>query len=104
MEESYKQQTAALELEITCQQNCIDKYYYIKNELTINEENFYEGKGKGGKRYEHAPKEQYLRKIRSDENRHLRFLQLDDKTQLMICKIDGLRSRNDDHFIGIINY
>ena len=32
------------------QQNRIDKYYYIKNELT-NNENFFEGKGKDGKGY-----------------------------------------------------
>ena len=85
----------------------ISIFYYIKNELTNDEENFYEGKGKSGKEYvkkeydlkQHTLKEQYLRKIRSDEKRYFRFLQLDDKTQLMICKIDGLRgSGNDDHF------
>ena len=32
--------------------------------------------------------------------RYLRFLQLNDKTQLMICKVDGLRgSGNNDYFI-----
>ena len=39
--------------------------------------------------------------IRSDEKRHFRFLQLDYKTQLMICRIDALRgSGNDDYFIN----
>ena len=75
MEESYKQQITAFELELTHQQNCIDKYYYIKNELTNDEENFYKGKRKSGKGYvkkgydlkQHALKKQYLRKIRSNE-------------------------------------
>ena len=108
IEESYKQQIAALELELINKQNRIDKYYCIKNELANDEENFYEGKGKGGKGYirkgydskQHALKEQYLRKIRSDEKRHFRFLQLDYKTQVMISRIDALRgSVNDDQFI-----
>ena len=108
IEESYKQQIAALELELINKQNRIDKYYFIKNELANDEENFYEGKGKGGKGYmrkgydskQHALKEQYLRKIRNDEKRHFRFLQLDYKTQLMISRIDALRgSVNDDQFI-----
>ena len=108
IDESYKQQIAALELELINKQNRIDKYYCIKNELTNDEENFLEGKGKGGKGYirkgydlkQHALKEQYLRKIRSDEKRHFRFLQLDYNTQLMICRIDTLRrSVNDDQFI-----
>ena len=32
IEESYKQQIAALELELIHKQNCIDKYYFIKND------------------------------------------------------------------------
>ena len=51
LEESYKQQIAALELALKNQQNLINKYFYIKNELTNDEENFFEGKGKGGKGY-----------------------------------------------------
>ena len=82
MEESYKQQIAALQLKLTSQQNLIDKYYYIKNELINDEENFFEGKGKGGKGYvkKHydskglALKEQYLSKIKRDEKRRFRFL------------------------------
>ena len=46
MEESYKQQIASLELKLIQQQNRIDKYYYV-NELTDDEENVFEGKGKG---------------------------------------------------------
>ena len=45
-----KQKVAALELEFIYQQNVIDKYYYIKNELTNDEEKFsFKGKGKGEK-------------------------------------------------------
>ena len=45
-----KQQVAALKLEFIYQQNVIDKYYYIKNELTNDEESFsFKGKGKGEK-------------------------------------------------------
>ena len=96
MEESYKQQIAALELKLICQQNRIDKYYNI-SELTDDEENVSEGKG--GKGCNLALKKQYLGKIKC-EKRRFRFLQLDHKTQLMICKIDALReSRNDHHFI-----
>ena len=51
IEESYKQQIAALKLELPHQRNVIDKYYHIKNELTNDEENFFEGKGKGSKGY-----------------------------------------------------
>ena len=41
-------------------------------------------------------KELYLSKIKS-EKKHLRFQQLDDVTQLMICKIDALRGSGNDH-------
>ena len=108
IEESYKQQIAALELELIHKQNCIDKYYFIKNELTNDEENFLEGKGKGGKGYvrkgcdlkQLALKQQYLSNIRSDDKRYFRFLQLDHNTQYMICKIDALRGSGcDDIFI-----
>ena len=66
-------------------QNCIDKYYFIKNKLTNDEENFLEGKGKGGKGYvrkgcdlkQLALKQQYLSNIRSDDKIYFRFLQLD---------------------------
>ena len=46
-------------------------------------------------------KEQYLSKIKRDEKRRFRFLRLDNKAQLMICKIDALRglSGGDDSFI-----
>ena len=89
-------------------QNCIDKYYFIKNELINDEENFLEGKGKGGKGYvrkgcdlkQLALKQQYLSNIRSDDKRYFRFLQLDHNTQYMICKIDALRGSGcDDIFI-----
>ena len=68
---------AALELALKNQQNLIDKYYYIKNELTNDEENFFEGKGKGGgKGYVKkacdlqglALKEQYLAKIKCEKD------------------------------------
>ena len=105
LEESYKQQIAALELALKNQQDLIDKYYYIKNELTNDEQNFFEGKGKGGKGYvkkgcdlqQFALKEQYLNKIRNDEKRRFRFLQLDHKAQIMICKIDTLRGPGSDN-------
>ena len=46
-----------------------------------------------------ALKEQYLAKIKCGK-RCVRFLQLDDKSQLMICKIEGLReSGSNNHFI-----
>ena len=108
MEESYKQQIAALQLKLTGQQNLIDKYYYIKNELTNDEENFLKAKGKVEKGVKKgydlkglALKEQYLSKIKRDEKRHFRFLRLDNKAQLRICKIDALRglSGGDDSFI-----
>lgn len=45
-------------------------------------------------------KEQYLSKIKS-EKKYLRFQQLDDETQLMICKIDALRESGiGDNFFG----
>ena len=105
LEESYKQQIAALELELKNQQNLIDKYYYIKNELANDEENFFEGKGKGGKGYvkkgcdlqQLALKEQYLSKIGNDEKRRFGFLQLDNKAQRMICEIEALRGPESDN-------
>ena len=77
VEESYRQQITALELKLLSQQNCIDKSYYIKNELTNDEEKFLEGKGKGGKRYvrkacdlkQLALKEWYLSAIKNDKKR-----------------------------------
>ena len=105
IEESYKQQIAALELELQHQRNVIDKYYHIKNELTTNEENFLEGKGKGGKGYikkgcnlkQPAIKEQYLSKIQSEKG-CLKFIQLDHQAQL---KIDTLREFvSDDNFVN----
>ena len=85
-------------------QNCIDMYCYIKND----EENIFEGKGKGGKGQLHEKrcnikqlvlKEQYLSKLKGDEKRCFRFLQL-DQTQSMTCKIDApKRCGSDDHFI-----
>ena len=45
-------------------------------------------------------KQQYLSKIRSDDKRYFRFLQLDHNTQYLICKIDVLRGSGcDDIFI-----
>ena len=108
MEESYRQQITALELKLLSQQDRIDRYYYIKNELTNDEENFFEGKGKGGKRYirkacdlkQLALKERYLSTIKNDEKRRFRFLRLDHEAQQMICKIGALRGcGSDDHFI-----
>ena len=89
MEESYRQQITALELKLLSQQNCIDRYYYIKNELTNDEENFFEGKGKGGKRHvrkacdlkQLALKEWYLSTIKNDKKRCFRFLWLDHEAQ-----------------------
>ena len=107
LEESYKQQIAALELALKNQQNLINKYFYIKNELTNDEENFFGGKGKGGKGYVKkacdlqriALKEEYLAKIKC-EKRRFRFLQLDEKAQLMVYKIEALwGSGSDDSFI-----
>ena len=40
-------------------------------------------------------KEQYLSKIKTKKKR-LRFQQLDNETQLMICKIDDLRETGSD--------
>ena len=86
----YEQSTTAMELELTLHQNLTEKY---NNELTDDDEG-YKGKGKGGKGYvrkvcnsEEDLKEQYLSKIKS-EKKYLRFQQLDNETQLMICKID----------------
>ena len=64
-----------LELELQHQRNVIDKYYRIKNELSNNEENFFDGKGKDGKGYvkkdcnskQLAIKERYLNKIKSEK-------------------------------------
>ena len=103
IEESYKQQIASLELKFTQQQNRINKYYYA-NELTDDEENVFEGRGKGYVKQACdlqplALKKQYLDKIKC-EKRRFRFLQLDDKTQLMICKINTLRGpTSDNNFI-----
>ena len=44
--------------------------------------------------------EQYLSKIKSDEKRRFRFLQLEHEAQLTIYKINALRvSGSDNHFI-----
>ena len=44
--------------------------------------------------------EQCLSKIKSDEKRRFRFLQLEHEAQLMIYKINALRvSGSDNHFI-----
>ena len=110
IEESYKQQIAALELELQHQRNVIDKYYRIKNELTNDIENFLEGKGKRGKGYvkkgcnlkQLTIKEQYLSKIKSEEGR-FKFLQLDHQAQHTICKIDTLREFvSDNNFINTL--
>ena len=101
MEECYKQQIHDLEFELELQYKLIEKNYDIKSKLMGDgDDNELEGKGKGGKGYvkkmcnleeeQLILKEQYLSKIKS-EKKYLRFQQLDDETQLMICKIDALR-------------
>ena len=105
MEESYKQQIRDLEFELELQYKFIEKNNEIKNKLMDdNDDDELVGKGKGGKGYawgyvekmydleeeQLMLKEQYLSKIKS-EKKYLRFQQLDDETQLMICKIDALR-------------
>ena len=93
MESSCEQQITAMELELKLHQNLIEKH---KKELTDDDES-YEGKGKGGKGYvqkvcnsEEDLKEQYLSNIKS-EKKYLRFQQLDNEIQLMICKINVFR-------------
>ena len=90
MEGCYEQSTTAMELELKLHQNLVEKY---KNELTDDDEG-YKVKGKDGKGYvrkvchsEEDLKEQYLSKIKSEE-KYLRFQQLDNETQLMICKMN----------------
>ena len=102
MEECYKQQIHDLEFELELQYKLIEKNYDIKNKLMSDgdDDDELEGKGKDGKGYvkkmcnleeeQLILKEQYLSKIKS-EKKYLRFQQLDDETQLMICKIDALR-------------
>ena len=94
MEGFYKQQITAMELELKLHQSCVKKY---KNGLIDDDDEGFEGKGKGGKRYirkmcnpEKGLKEQYMAKIKS-EKKYLRFQQLDNKTQLMVSKIDVFR-------------
>ena len=72
-------------------QSLAEKY---KNGLIDDGDEGYEGKGKRGKSYvqkmynsEEVLKEQHLSKIK----KYLRFQQLDNKTQLMISKIDVFR-------------
>ena len=108
MEESYKQQIRDLEFELELQYKLIEKNNDIKNKLMDDDE--LEGKGKGGKGYvkkmcdleeeQLMLKEQYLSKVKS-EKKYLRFQQLDDETQLMICKIDALRESGiGNNFFG----
>ena len=102
--ESCKQQNSDVESELELQHKLTEeKHHDINNEL-INDET-YKGKGKGGKGYvkklcnSKEPvdlKQQYLSKIKS-EKKYLRFLQLDEDTKLMICKIDGLRGLGIDN-------
>lgn len=41
-----------------------------------------------------------MAKIKGDEKRCFRFLQLDNKAQFTVCKIDALRgSGSDNHFV-----
>ena len=99
MEEHYKIQIKALESEIKLQQKLNEKKYYTENGL-IDDKEYFETKGKGGKGYvkktcnveeERAHLiDNYLSNIKS-EKKYLRFKQLDDETQLMICKIDVFR-------------
>ena len=100
MEECYKTQIDALESELKHQQKLNEEQSYAKNEL-IDEEEEFEGKGKGGKSYikkicnleeERANLiDNYLSNIKS-EKKYLRFKQLDEETQLMInCKINVFR-------------
>ena len=96
MEESYKQQIRDLEYELELQYKLMENY--DKNKQMDDDQ--LEGKGKGGKGYvkkmcsleeeQLILKDQYLSKIKS-ENKYLRFHQMDEETQLMICKIDALR-------------
>ena len=106
MEESYyKQQIHDLEFELELQYKLIEKNYDMRNKL-MGDDDESEGKGKGGKGYvkkmcslkeeQLILKEQYVSKIKS-EKKYLRFHQLDDETQLMICKIDALRESGIDN-------
>ena len=111
MEESYKQQIRDLEFELELQYKLIEKNNEIKNKLIDdNDDDELVGKGKGGKGYVEKMcnleeeqlmlREQYLSKIKS-EKKYLRFQQLDDETQLMICKIDALRESGiGNNFFG----
>ena len=110
MEESYKQQIRDMEFELELQYKLIENNE-IKNKLMDdNDDDELVGKGKGGKGYVEKMcnleeeqlmlKEQYLSKIRS-EKKYLKFQQLDDETQLMICKIDALRESGiGNNFFG----
>ena len=98
----------------------IEKWVYVKELMSFDdyddiddddndedEEEYSIGKGKGGRRYVKKTchleeeqqqlklKEQYLSKIKN-KKKYLRFQQLDDETQLMICKIDALRESGGD--------
>ena len=102
------------------QHELVEKRVYIKELISFDdyddiddeddeeeEEEYAIGKGKGGKRYVkktcHSEeeqqqlklKEQYLSKIKN-KKKYLRFQQLDDETQLVICKIDALRESGGD--------
>ena len=123
LEEYYMQQSTCsdfqlkLQHELKFQHELIEKRAYIKELMSFDdyddiddddeEEEYAIGKGKGGKRYmkkmchleeqqqQLKLKEQYLSKIKN-KKKYLRFQQLDDETQLMICKIDALRESGGD--------
>ena len=108
------QQRNDLDFELKLQHKLIEKKLCV-NELDDYEEEDddydygYKGKGKGGKRFVKKTchleeeerqlklKEQYMSKIKTKKKR-LRFQQLDDETQLMICKIDALRETESDKY------
>ena len=115
LEKYCKQQSSDVEFELKLRHELIKKVY--NDELMDDEDDYeeqdeeefkYKGKGKGGKGFVKKTchleeeeqqvklKEQYLGKIKS-EKKYLRFQQLDDLTQLMICKIDALRESGSDY-------
>ena len=111
LEEFYETQIKSLKDEIDVKNEYIEtKKYELEHEWFEKE---MAAKGKGGKGYvektfdlkdeEVAFKEQYLSTIKS-EKKYLRFQQLDDETQLMICKIDALRRSgyNSDFFDALL--
>ena len=114
LEEYYNQQRGDVEFDLLKLQhklfemklNCVDDYDDDEEE-DEDDDYGYKGKRKGGKRFVKKTchleeeerqlklREKYLNKIKTKKKR-LRFQQLDDETQLMICKIDALRETGSD--------